>query len=83
MHFVVWCTCISVAMNPVSSERNRKSMKTQQRMETVGKEAEQTNSLFTHLSYYDQTKGIYRHGTFNFICITPDDDRNEPDSYTT
>lgn len=52
-------------------------------METVGKEAEQTNSLFTHLSYYDQTKGIYRHGTFNFICITPDDDRNEPDSYTT
>jgi len=33
-------TYISVAMNPVSSERNRKSMNTQQRMETVGKEEE-------------------------------------------
>lgn len=31
---------ISVAMNPVSSDRNRKSMKTQQRMETVGTEEE-------------------------------------------
>lgn len=31
-------TYISVAMNPVSSDRKRKSMKTQQRMETVGKQ---------------------------------------------
>lgn len=36
-----WCdTYISVAMNPVSSDKNRKSMKTQQRMETGGKEEE-------------------------------------------
>lgn len=31
-------TYISVAMNPVSSDRNRKRMKTQQRMETAGRE---------------------------------------------
>lgn len=36
-------TYISVAMNPVSSDRKRKSMKTQQRMETVGKEEESQN----------------------------------------
>lgn len=47
-----WCklgensgnTYISVAMNPVSSERKRKSMKTQQQIETVGRESEVRNT---------------------------------------
>lgn len=34
-------TYISVAMNPVSSDRNRKRMKTQQRMETAGKHTQE------------------------------------------
>lgn len=38
--FGVVVTYISVAMNPVSSDRNRKRMKTQQRMETVEEEEE-------------------------------------------